>query len=121
MIDLLVNLALNLRPKTHQKWCQEAFKILKKTIKSVMQVGLAFATLLERIVVDFVAKLAGKLEPSWPILAVLSCLILPYLTKPWVVAFCLILPWLSWVSWPQDLAEVGTLGPTGLLREYQQR
>ena len=101
MIDFLVNLALNLRPKTHQKWCQEAFKILKNAIKNVMQVGLAFGTLLERILVDFMAKLGGKLEPSWPILAVLSCLILPYLTKPWVDAFCLILPWLSWVSWPQ--------------------
>ena len=75
MIDFLVNLALNLRPKTHQKWCQEAFKILKKAIKNVMQVGLAFGTLLERILVDFMAKLGGKLEPSWPILAVLSCLI----------------------------------------------
>ena len=65
MIDFLVNLALNLRPKTHQKWCQEAFKIWKKAMKIVMQVGLAFGTLLERILVDFVAKLGGKLEPSW--------------------------------------------------------
>ena len=100
MVDFLVNLALNLRPKTHKKWCQEAFKILKNAIKNVMQVGLAFGILLERILVDFITKLGGKLEPSWLILAVLSCLILPYLTKPWVDAFCLILPWLSWVSWP---------------------
>ena len=86
MIDFLVNLALNLRPKTHQKWCQEAFKILKNAIKNVMQVGMAFGTLLERILVDFVSKLGSKLEPSWPILAVLSCLIRPYLTKSWDVA-----------------------------------
>ena len=102
MIDFLVNMALNLRPKTHQKWCQEAFKILKNAIKNVMQVGMAFGTLLERILVDFVAKLGGKLEPSWPSLAVLSCLILPYLTKSWVVPVGLVLPWLSWVSWPQE-------------------
>ena len=57
MIDFLVNMALNLRPKTHQKWCQEAFKILKNAIKNVMQVGLAFGTLLEWILVDFVAKI----------------------------------------------------------------
>ena len=64
MIDFLVNMALNLRSKTHQKWCQEAFKILKNAIKNLMQVGIAFGTLLERILVDFVAKLGGKLEPS---------------------------------------------------------
>ena len=64
MIDFLVNLALNLRPKTHQKWCQEAFKILKNAIKNVMQVGMAFGTLLERILVDFGSNLGGKLEPS---------------------------------------------------------
>ena len=98
MIDSMGNLALNLRPQTHQRLCQEAFKILKNDIKNVMQVDLAFGTLLERILVDFMAKLGGKLEPSWPILAVLSCLILPYLTKPWVVAFGLVLPWLSGVS-----------------------
>ena len=86
-----------------------------------MQVGLAFGTLLERILVDFMAKLGGKLEPSWPILAVLSCLILPYLTLSYLTLSCLILPWLSWVSWPQDPAESQHLGPTGLLREYQQR
>ena len=82
MIDFFVNLALNLRPKTHQKWCQEAFKILKNAIEDVMQVGLAFGALLERILVDFGATLGGKLEPSWPILAVLSCLMLPYLILP---------------------------------------
>ena len=108
MIDFLVNMALNLRPKTHQKWCQEAFKILKNAIKNVMQVGLAFGTLLERILVDFMAKLGGKLEPSWPILAVLSCLILPYLTLSYLTLSCLILPWLSWISWPQE----GVRGPT---------
>ena len=90
MIDFLVNLALNLRPRTHQKWCQEAFKISKNGIENMMQVGLAFGALLERTLVDFGAKLGGKLEPSWPILAVLSCLILPYLTTPWVDAICLI-------------------------------
>ena len=87
MIDFLVNLALNLRPKTHQKWCQEALKILKKAIKNVMQVGLAFGTLLARILVDFGAKLGGKLEPSWPhwrSYPVLSYLILPYLTLPYL-------------------------------------
>ena len=110
MIDFLVNLALNLRPKTHQKWCQEAFKILKNAIKNVMQVDLAFGTLLERILVDFMAKLGGKLEPSWPILAVLSCLILPYLGWLRVVAICLILPWLSWVSWPQQSCRMSTSG-----------
>ena len=66
MIDFLVNLALNLRPKTHQKWCQEAFKISKNGIENMMQVGLAFGALLARILVDFGAKLGGKLEPSWP-------------------------------------------------------
>ena len=65
MIDFLVNLALNLRPKTHKKLCQEAFKILKNAVKNVMQVGLAFGALFERILVDFGAKLAGKLDPNW--------------------------------------------------------
>ena len=50
----------------------------------MMQVGLACGTLLAWILVDFGAKLGGKLEPSWPILAILSCLILPYLTLPYL-------------------------------------
>ena len=110
MIDFLVNLALNLAPKTHKKITQEAPKVDKKGIENMMQVGLAFGAVLERTLVDFGAKLAGKLESSWPILAVLSCLILPYLTKPWVDAFCLILPWLSWVSWPQRGVRMTTSG-----------
>ena len=102
MIDFLVNLAPNLRPKTHQKSTQEAPKIDKKGIENRMQVDLEFGPLLGRILVDFGAKLGGKLEPSWPILAVLSCLILPYLTLSYLTLSCLILPWLSWVSWPQQ-------------------
>ena len=65
MIDLLVNLALNLAPKTHQKSSQEAPKIDKKGIENMMQVGLEFGPLLGRFLVDFGAKLGGKLEPSW--------------------------------------------------------
>ena len=110
MVDFLVNLALNLRPRTNQKLCQEAFKISKNGIENLMQVSLAFGALLARILVDFAAKLGGKLEPSWPILAVLSCLILPYLTKSWVVPVGLVLPWLSWVSWPQRSCRVPTSG-----------
>ena len=65
MINFLVNLALNLRPKTHQKWCQEAFKISKNGNENMMQVGLGFGALLGRFLVDFEANLVGKLEPSW--------------------------------------------------------
>ena len=121
MIDFLVNLALNLKPKTHQKWFQEAFKILKNAIENMMQVGLAFGTLLERIWVDFMAKLGGKLEPSWPILAVLSCLILPYLTLSYLILSHLILPWLSWISWPQESGRGPRVGanrsPKGIPQE----
>ena len=31
----------------------------------MMQVGLVLEPILERILVDFMAKLGGKLEPSW--------------------------------------------------------
>ena len=31
----------------------------------MMQVGLGFGALLERFLVDFGAKLGGKLDPSW--------------------------------------------------------
>ena len=113
MIDFLVNLALNLRPKTHQKWCQEAFKILKNAIKNVMQVGMAFGTLLERILVDFMAKLGSKLEPSWPhwrSYPVLSYIILPYLTSSYLTLSYLILPWLSWKFWPQGWGRVTRVG-----------
>ena len=65
MIQFLVNLALNLAPKTHQKSTQEAPKIDKKGIENIMQVGLEFGPLLGRISVDFGAKLGGKLDPSW--------------------------------------------------------
>ena len=108
MIDFLVHLALNLRPKTHQKWCQEAFKISKNVIENMMQVGLAFGALLARILVDFAAKLGGKLDQvglSWRSYPVLSYLILPYLTLPH-----LILPWLSWISWPQGSGRVSRVG-----------
>ena len=66
-----------------------------------MQVGLAFGTLLERILVDFGAKLGSKFEPSWPhwrSYPVLSYLILPYLTLPY--------PVLSYLGY------LGYLGPT---------
>ena len=106
MIDFLVNLALNLALKTNQKSTQEAPKIDKKGIENRMQVALEFGPLLRRILVHFGPKLGGKLEPSWPILAVLSCLILPYLTKPGVVAFCLILSYLT-------LVILGILATTG--------
>ena len=65
MIDFLVNLALNLAPKTHQKSTQEVPKIDKKGIENMMQVGLEFGSLLGRILVDSGAKLGGKLDPSW--------------------------------------------------------
>ena len=48
MIDFLVNLAPNLRPKAHQKSTQEVPKIDKKGIKNMMQVGLKFGGLLGR-------------------------------------------------------------------------
>ena len=53
-----------------------------------MQVGLAFGALLARILVDFAAKLGGKLDQvglSWRSYPVLSYLILPYLTLPYLV------------------------------------
>ena len=95
-------------------------KILKNAIKNVMQVGLAFGTLLERILVDLMAKLGGKLEASWPILAVLSCLILSYLILSRVgpvVLSCL--GYLGYLGLDAG-AEWGDLGPTRLLREYPQ-
>ena len=64
-IDFLANLALNLAPKTHQKSSQEPSKIHKKGIENMMQVGLVFGALLGRFLVDFGAKLGGKLDPSW--------------------------------------------------------
>ena len=108
MIDFLVNLALNLRPKTHQKLYQEAFKISKNGFENMMQVGLAFGALLARILVDLAAKLGGKLDQvalSWRSYPVLSYLILPYLTLSY-----LILPWLSWISWPQESSRVTRVG-----------
>ena len=39
--------------------------IEKKTIKVKMHVGMDFGWLLGRFLVDFGAKLGGKLEPSW--------------------------------------------------------
>ena len=65
MIDFLVNLAPNLKPKTHQKSTQEVPKIDKKGIENRMQVGLEFGPLLGRFLVDFGSKLGGKLRPSW--------------------------------------------------------
>ena len=65
MIDFLVNLASNLRPKTFQKSTQEASNIDKNGIQDMMQVGLEFGALLDRFLVDFGAKLGGKLGPSW--------------------------------------------------------
>ena len=62
-------------PKPTKNQPKRLPKSIKKGIEDMMQVGLVFEPLLERILVDFMAKLGGKLEPSWPILAVLSCLI----------------------------------------------
>ena len=53
MIDFLVNLALNLRPKAHQTSTQESPKINKKGIENMMQVGLAFGPLLAGFWMDF--------------------------------------------------------------------
>ena len=58
-------MALNLAPKAHQKITQEAPKIDKKCIENIMQVGLACGPLLGPFLVDFGAKLGGKLDPSW--------------------------------------------------------
>ena len=65
MIDFLINWALNLAPKTHQKSIQEAPEIDKKGIENIMQVGLEFGPLLGRFLVDIGVKLGGKLDPSW--------------------------------------------------------
>ena len=45
MIDLLANLAFNLRPKIHQNSTQEAPELNKKGIEKMMQVGLEFVFL----------------------------------------------------------------------------
>ena len=52
MIDVFVNLALNLRPKTFQKSTQEASKIDQKGIENMMHVGLKLRALLGRFWVD---------------------------------------------------------------------
>ena len=65
MIDFLVNLAPNLRPKTHQKSTQEAPKIDKKGIENIMQVGLEIEPLLERFLLDLGAKMGVNLDPRW--------------------------------------------------------
>ena len=64
MIDFLVNLAPNLSPKTHHKSTQEVPIIDKKRYENMMQVGLKFGGLLGRFLVDFGAKLGGKLAPK---------------------------------------------------------
>ena len=65
MIEFLVDVAFNLRPKTLKESTLEALKIDGKSIENRMQVGLECGALLGRFWVDFGAKLGSKLDPSW--------------------------------------------------------
>ena len=64
MIDFLVNLALNLGPKIHQKATQEGTKIDEKGYLKYDASWLRIWNPLGTILVDFGSNLGGKLGPS---------------------------------------------------------
>ena len=51
-------------PKSTKNPLKRLPKSIAKGMDNMMQVGMAFGTLLERILVDFGSNLGGKLEPS---------------------------------------------------------
>ena len=77
MIDFLVNLTLNLRPKTHQKWSQEAFKILKKNYQKCDASWLGIWNPLGTDFGGFYGQVGRQVGAK---LAYLGGLILSYLT-----------------------------------------
>ena len=65
MIDLLANLAFNLKPKAFQKPTQDVPKSMKKGTENLMQVVLILDPSWDDSLWIFGAKLGGKLDPSW--------------------------------------------------------